>query len=635
MADEEQKDSTAESAEELSEETEVAQADAAPEPLSPLLQSVLRPISDEHPCGADVTYDDDFQQVKAEIDRIGTVSVKVDQERAVADAQQLKGMTSRQLRELDKARQSGREIEAKSIVADTGSIDYAMIIDTATRILSEKSKDLRVVSYLCLAMTRAQGFAGFAEGLASVEGLIKEFWECLYPAATRMVARKNAIEFLVLRLTETVENAKVDTEDREPLDRIIQKLDDLQKELEARFPENPPSVLNLRKVVVECRKRVPEAAPGPTPAEPAPGPTPGPAASTVREAQPAGVPPADLRSQGDAFLSVSRAARFLRQSDPTSAAPYRLVRCMRWDSISVEPPHENRKTRIEPPPAQRCTYLRGLQQNEDWQKLVDEAEASFTQPPFHFWLDLQRLLADGMARLPGFENARNGILWELAYLLERLQALPTLSFSDGTPFADPATQDWIEESVMPLLSGGEGGSAGLCSGEGDSELDARFNEARQILNEGDLAGALALLQDGAALDNSRKARFRRRMYMATLCMRGNRPNMARPLLEDLSEEIEKYSIHEWEPPLALEVWTNLHKCYEFLAAGAQGAGSGFRESAERIFEKMCRLDVGFALAASGTKPKARPRSRRQQAPSEPAPQPEDTKQEGGSPEDAE
>jgi type VI secretion system protein VasJ len=255
---------------------------------------------------------------------------------------------------------------------------------------------------------------------------------------------------------------------------------------------------------------------------------------------------------------------------------------------------------------QRRNYFTGLQQSGQWDKLLDEGEVTFAQPPFHLWLDLQRLIVAAMDALGSdFQNARMAILQELAILLQRVSKLSSLTFSDGTRFADPATQSWIEETVLPVL-GGEAGGMGPGLVAGDGELAGQFDEAKKILSKGDLAGAVAYLQNGALPDTSRKARFRRRLYVATLCMRGNQPKLARPLLEDLSEEIEKFALAEWEPPLALEVWTNLKQCYESLVAAAPPAGKQLlQENAEHVFEKMCRVNVSYALATTGTKPKTK------------------------------
>ena len=96
--------------------------------LSPLVEAVRRPIPGEKPCGVDVTYNDDFLKLKAEIDKIGTVSAKVDQEKAVADAKQLKGLTGKQLREQDKLREKGDASESKGFVSEAGGFNYYMII---------------------------------------------------------------------------------------------------------------------------------------------------------------------------------------------------------------------------------------------------------------------------------------------------------------------------------------------------------------------------------------------------------------------------------------------------------------------------------------------------------------------------
>jgi len=146
-----------------------------------------------------------------------------------------------------------------------------------------------------------------------------------------------------------------------------------------------------------------------------------------------------------------------------------------------------------------------------------------------------------------------------------------------------------------------------------------------MLDTGDLAGALAHLQDGARADNSRKSTFRRRLASAALCLRGSQPAIARPLLEELEEEIKRHSLDEWEPALALDVWTHLHKCYGLLTAGPSTPGKqAVQQQADRVFERICRLDIGYALESTGAKTVRkgllRPESHRA-GPVRPAPRP--------------
>lgn len=576
-----------------------AQAAEQPKPLSPLLEAIKRPIPGDHPCGKDVTYDDAFQKIKSEIDRIGSASVKIDQEQAVAAAKTVKETTAKQLREMEK---KGQTLEVKSFASGTGGIDYPMIVELAAKILSEKSKDLRVAVYLCFALWRTQRFAGLAEGLMAIHILLQEFWEGMFPAKTRLAARKGAIEFLTQKLPEALDAAEVTADDREPLESARQTLTALQKALTAKIPQSDFLLMSMLQAVGKCLARVPvkqEPQPGPQPGlQPvaAPQPEPGPA--------PARGP---IRTSDDAVTAIREAAKFLRGQDRKSAAPYRLARSMRWDVLVNEPPNDNGKSKIDAPPAPRREYFTKLQQGRQWDKLLDEGEATFPEKPFYFWLDMQRLIVAAMDALGSdFQHARMAILQELAILLQRVPKLPSLTFSDGTRFADPATQSWIEETVLPVLGSGEGAGIGPAGPALDNDLAALFAEAKKFLAKGDLAAAIAYLQDGATLDVSGKNRFLRRLHMSTICMRGGQAKMARPLLEDLSEEIDKIALAAWEPALALEVWKNLYECYGLLTASALPAAKvALQEHADRVFEKMCRLDLSYALAAAGTKPKTK------------------------------
>jgi type VI secretion system protein VasJ len=306
--------------------------------------------------------------------------------------------------------------------------------------------------------------------------------------------------------------------------------------------------------------------------------------------------------------AAKKAAKFLRDQNRKSPTPYRLVRILRWDSLAAEPPNEGGKTKLEAPPLQRRNYLTGLRDAGDWNKLLDECEASFGQPGFHLWFDMQRMTVMALDALGDeFQGVRTAVLTELALLMQRLPKLASLTFGDATRFADPATVDWIEEVVQPVLGGGgEPGAAISLSRFGDGQLDEQYKEAKRILNAGDFTGAIAFLQAGANSDYSRKTAFRRKLALATLCMQGNQAAVARPILENLDAEIDRFLIDQWEPALALEVWTNLRKCYDALTAAVQGPAKGaMQQLAEKTFEKICRIDVGIALVTTGAKPKAK------------------------------
>jgi type VI secretion system protein VasJ len=570
---------------------------------TPLLEAIEKPIPGPEPCGKDVSYDDDFLRIKGEIDKMESVTVKIDQEKALEDARQLKSLTAKQLREQDSQRAKGQGTETKSITSTPAGADFSLIVEKASSILIQKSKDLRVASYLCLALWRRDGFQGLGQGLAAVLILVRSFWEGMFPGKARIIGRKNTLDFLTQRLSDNLRDVGVRTEDQKHLEIIQAVAEELKTELNTRMPDGPPSFAGVSSALEQCLRRVPKqqlpTMPGPAAAQ---------QAGIQGAAAPAGgaVEAMHLRSQQDAVDLIKRISSFLRGTDAKTPLPYRLVRCMRWDSIQGEPPNENGKTKMEPPAQQRRAYLTGLHESGQWEKLLEESESSFLQSPFHFWLDQQRLTVSAMDALQGFERARKGILLELAMLIRRIPRLPNLLFADGTQFASPATHEWIQDVVLPELGLAESKSGVVRTSDDDRELAEKFDEAKRILAAGDLAGALSLLNNASSKDASSKSGFRRRLHMAGLCMRANQSGLARPILEELDQEIEKSSLDQWEPALALEVWRDLHRCYESLTSGPQGvAKQSFRENADRVFSKICRVDVAQALALTGVLPAGR------------------------------
>ena len=95
-------------------------------------QEWLEPVSDDHPCGEDVAYTDDFEAIKIEL-------------------------------------------------AKLSGVDYRLILDASERLLKRESKDLRVATYYIFASLRDRGLAGFSDGLEILCGLLQKFDQSLWP----------------------------------------------------------------------------------------------------------------------------------------------------------------------------------------------------------------------------------------------------------------------------------------------------------------------------------------------------------------------------------------------------------------------------------------------------------------------
>lgn len=65
--------------------------------------------------------------------------------------------------------------------ADEPPPDWKPVIVTATKALSESTKDLELTAYLIEGLCRTQGFAGLRDGFKLARGFIENFWDGIYP----------------------------------------------------------------------------------------------------------------------------------------------------------------------------------------------------------------------------------------------------------------------------------------------------------------------------------------------------------------------------------------------------------------------------------------------------------------------
>lgn len=539
-----------------SETTSAGEAGGEEEELSPFLQKMKTPIDDDKPAGEKVTYDDDFQQLKTQINEIGAAS---------------------------------------------GAADYERIVELGRKILTEKSKDLRAAGYLIVGEARLNGTPGMAEAVKGGRLLIDTFWEELYPAKRRMRGRGSALQFISDRLGDWMEGAEFEEDDREALISARNDLKAIQDFVLQEMGEHAPSLSGLLKKFDKAIKKLPDPEPAPEAEQQAiedeEGETTATASSQKKESTRPSAEPAEIASDSDAENAITRASTYFRTEDRTDPVPYRLMRTIRWGVLQKAPPNEGGTTRIEAPRAQRRDYLSGLLKQEEYETLVEEAESTFQGGSFHFWLDLQRLLASAMEALgKPYEDARTAVMFDTALLVQRLPVLPTLAFSDGTPFASPLTTEWLEMQVQPLLGSDGETVTGQAVADGSMPATEHYEEARQRLTSGDLAGALDHMEDGAAQDTTQKERFYRRFYVASLCLKGGMPTVALPLLEELDELITRHALDTWNPSLALEVWTALHQaCNQLTQQVRAEERDALAARADDAFEKICRIDVRQAL----------------------------------------
>jgi len=108
------------------------------------IESLLQPISADAPCGPDLEYDPAFL-------------------------------------ELDRLSQGKPEQQMGTTIVPAEEPDWKEVATRALELVT-KTKDLRIAVRLTRALLCTDGFAGLADGLALVRGIVENFWDGFYPA---------------------------------------------------------------------------------------------------------------------------------------------------------------------------------------------------------------------------------------------------------------------------------------------------------------------------------------------------------------------------------------------------------------------------------------------------------------------
>jgi type VI secretion system protein ImpA len=387
----------------------------------------------------------------------------------------------------------------------------------------------------------------------------------------------------------------------------LESLQSLETLSDEKFGREAPSYANLRTALEELQdfvsqyhKPVQEAAEetAETPADE----TADEAAAGVASGAPAtkkksvAAEPAD---RDDAMQRLTVVAHFLRHESPLNPVPYLLLRALRWGELRAAGATLN-PALLEAPPTEKRTLIKKMSVEGDWAGVLENSEQAMSLPCGRGWIDLQRYAVRACESLGSeYEPVAAGIRSGLKALLADYPDLLNSSLMDDTPAANAETQTWLKESMLlpsAAPASGEPGflPAGMSSG---SQLENSNGEkapdvvelAMKAARAGKVQEAIGILTREMNNERTGRGRFQRHIQLANIFLATKHEAIAYPILVELVDELERRKLEEWEEaaivaqPLAL-----LYRCAEKLG----------RDDAERekIYQKLCRLDPGQALA---------------------------------------
>lgn len=510
------------------------------------------PIRPDAPAGDSCRYEDEFAQLSAQIDRIGSIE--------------------------------GKEVE------------WDVVVAMGAALLKNKSKDLLVMTYYALGVFEREGWKRVPAVLEAYSEFLKNFWEPCFPKIKPPAHRLNAVGFFIDRVLPQIElkggacKKEPRPGDKEAVHLAAAKGEEWAKVVQEKFGSittDTPNTAPLVRAFKALQSKV-----GPLvedkPAAPAAAPSGGEGAAEGAAPRAAG--PATFATPAQAIEQLKAISRFLMAQDAKDARAYRLSRIAYFGGLDLP------KDKMIPgiPPATRST-IEGLASSGDWQALLTAAEAQFLITPL--WLDLQRFVATALGgQGPAYQGAKQAVIFETVALQSRLPAVFDLSFKDGKSFADGATKAWLADARAEI-GGGAGGGPGTAA----DKISGAVGEARKLL--GDAKPIEAVARIGAEIDGSaaRRDQFRAQLALAKFCMDMNKPTVAESILDGLEALIGHYRLEEWEPALAAEALMILFDCH--VKNRPRPTPDDARRRAD-VFARLCRLNPTAALRIEAASPAA-------------------------------
>lgn len=280
-------------------------------------------------------------------------------------------------------------------------------------------------------------------------------------------------------------------------------------------------------------------------------------------------------------------------------AAHRMMKAARWDLVMQLPALDaSGRTRLLPPKAEYRAQLKRLYLQQSWTELVEQVDVMFTEGGNRFWLDLQWYLWQGLSRAGGsWELWAEYILSDLRLLLKRLPGLETLAWNDGTPLADEVTLNWINEKVNDEIPGFADEPAVVNGGQ----TDDIFALEVEAMEKGDRDGpeaALIWLQNRPEMVSPR-SRWLLRLVMARVAEQYGRNELALHLLGELTGSAPQLTLNEWEPGLLFDVQARRLRLLRLKAGRSESDKARFAPEMDSLLAALIALDPARAMVLCG------------------------------------
>lgn len=502
--------------------------------------SWLEPIPGGQPVGEDPGYDDDFQRIREEVNKLS-------------------------------------------------GIDTALICQLAEKLLTSVCKDLRVVTFYVWARLHQDGEIGFAQGLELLAAMLTRFGPQLHPQRDR--SRQSALEWLAS--SRVIDSLSLYPEvDVAVMQRIAGALLLAEQQMADFDNASRPQLAGLYQALENrliqsggANSLVPQ-----TSRE----------EGVTAQASPSAAPMTRAVSSGRDLLDQAKVlAQYLRDQPGGWLAGHHLMKSVRWDTLTELPPLDAAgRTRLVPPKPDHKAHLKRLYLQKSWSELLEQTDSLMAQGVNHLWLDIQWYTWQALVKLDS-DTVRADILCrDLKGLLSRLPGMESLAFSDGTPFADEVTLSWIAENVLDDMPDWNDGPVAATTASAADDVLTLEPEVLAKADSDGIDSALNWLQTRPGYTSARE-QWLMRLLMARVTEQFGKNEMAMHLLSGLDGDARTITLEGWEPELLFEVKARRLKLLRARAGRSDADKARLQPEMDTLLSGLITLDPARAAVLCG------------------------------------
>lgn len=489
--------------------------------MVPDIKTLLEPISASSPVGEDARYEFCFEMMETEVKKFG------------------------------------------SLFGET--VDWKVVEDHATEVLSKHSKDLKAMCYLTRAMVETQGLEGLEQGLTLLGEALIRFGSDLYPQRKR--GRDGAVEWLNNQLKLVLPKLDKQMVTWESVSRYIESVETIQRHFDEIFQDSEADFFELKNELSRLGQSFSSdelhspsindyIAPSysePSQSEGVPSQhTEEPKVELAKLSEPAPVHrqtkeadiDTDFSSPTASKRTLKKVAEMILGAQPELPLSYRIHRHLTWCDINELPEHQNHETPLILAVSQdKQSEYRDKAKQESDLDTIKRLERTLTDAPF--WMTGHFYVYQMLKNL-NLDEAAQAVYDECREFVQALPGIEKLSFKNSIPFANEATIKWLSQPNLANQSLSLQPMHHVVVTEG--ELVSMDDVTLENLGE-----RVAEVAQNLAQDSSGRGQFMLHLQIVKAYQAVGLYALCLPYLEKLWSVRDEMNLFSWEPHLSLQL----------------------------------------------------------------------------------